>query len=210
MDMEKQMERDRLFWEMDNHLLADKYPSLYFQSLQGPVFDAAHPFTMLSRLKTVEQEPQHHPEGNVWNHTLLVLDEAAKRRSRAGDARVFMWAALLHDIGKAVTTKVRRGKITAYGHDRAGGEMVKEFLAPFEKDPFIRRVARLVGWHMQILYVTKGLPFARPEEMRSEAEVEEIALLGLCDRLGRLGADRRKEEAAVAEFKRRVLGNQKQ
>lgn len=52
-------------------------------------------------------------------------------------------------------------------------------------DEFINRVSKMVRWHMQILFVTKGLPFADIRRMVSEVSVEEVALLGLCDRLGR-------------------------
>ena len=89
---------------------------------------------MLYQLKRTDQSPLHHPEGNVWNHTLLVLDEAAKVRRISRDPKVFMWAALLHDIGKPETTRIRKGKITAYDHDKAGAELSKEFLRQFSDD----------------------------------------------------------------------------
>lgn len=65
---------------------------------------------MLHRLKGTEQSLLHHPEGDVWNHTLLVVDEAANVKNKSTDAAVFMWAALLHDIGKPDTT-TKPGKV---------------------------------------------------------------------------------------------------
>ncbi len=38
-----------------------------------------------------------------------------------------MWGALLHDLGKAPTTKIRKGKITSYDHDKVGAELVRNF-----------------------------------------------------------------------------------
>ncbi|NMB96846.1 MAG: HDIG domain-containing protein [Clostridiaceae bacterium] len=113
---------------MDRHLLDDDKPSEYFESLSDMEVYTKYPFTMLGRLKDTHQSPIHHPEGNVWNHTMLVIDEAAKVKSKSSNNRVFMWPALLHDIGKPDTTRTRRGKITSYDHDKLGAIMSKEFL----------------------------------------------------------------------------------
>jgi len=193
-----------LFEDMDARLCNDDKPSLYFQALNTPTFTHAHPFTMLSCLKDVKQSPKYHPEGSVWNHTLLVLDEAAGRKDKASNNRVFMWSALLHDIGKAVTTKVRRGKITAYDHDKVGAEMAQIFLSNFTSNDFTRKVSALVRWHMQILYISKSQQYADLTSMRFETNVNDVALLGLCDRLGRAGANRREEERAILRFLREV------
>ena len=193
-----------LFNEIDYHLTVDRKPSIYLKALNNPIFENEHPFTMLSRLKSIKQSPQHHPEGSVWNHTMLVLDEAAVRKDQSSDSRVFLWAALLHDIGKVVTTRVRKGKITAYDHDKAGAGLTREFLQDFVDEPFISKVEALVRWHMQILYTTKNMRFANLNEMRREANVEDVALLGLCDRLGRGNVNRHDVEEDVREFMRKI------
>ena len=147
------------------------------------------------------QSPKHHPEGSVWNHTLLVLDEAAKRRTESVDPRVFMWAALLHDIGKPDTTRERHGRITAYEHDKAGAKLTHAFLSEFTEDKtFVDKTAALVRYHMQVLYVTKGLPYQDIAGMKRDTEVREVARLGLCDRLGRGGADYKSEKKQIKEF----------
>ena len=116
----RQKADSRLFDRVEQHLLGDERPSEAIREMADtPAFDT-YPFSMLLRLKTTGQSPKHHPEGSVWNHTLLVVDEAARRRRESADARVFMWAALLHDIGKPDTTRNRNGKITAYNHDAVG------------------------------------------------------------------------------------------
>jgi tRNA nucleotidyltransferase (CCA-adding enzyme) len=175
------------FTELDHHLLQDGKPSEYLTAIvREQWFQSVHPFAMLADLVETPQSLQHHPEGSVWNHTLLVLDNAAARKQYSRDPRVFVWAALLHDIGKAPTTKVRKGKITSYDHDDVGAKMVVDFMKPFMDDmEFITKVSRLVRWHMQILFVVKGLPFAHIRQMASEVPIEEVALFGLCDRLGR-------------------------
>lgn len=150
------------------------------------MFYDAYPFTMLGDLMKAEQSPDYHPEGNVWEHTLLVVDLAAEGRHISENPRVFMWSALLHDLGKAHTTKVRKGKITAYDHDKHGAILAADFLEKFINDEeFALKVSQMVRWHMQILFVVKHLPFADIDKMITEVSLGEIALLSLCDRLGR-------------------------
>lgn len=190
-----------IFAEMNMHLLGDEQPSLYFNEIsREPIFEQ-YPLTLLNRLKQTKQSPKHHPEGNVWNHTMLVLDEAAKVKNKSCGKKEFIWAALLHDIGKPDATKNHRGKITAYDHDKTGAELARKFLMEFSMDEeFIEKVVKLVRWHMQILFVVNGLPFADVKTMNKQTDIHEIALLGLCDRLGRLGADRSHEENNIKMF----------
>ena len=190
-----------LYWETGRRLLHDDTPSEYLEEISAAPAFRQHPFLLLHRLKSTEQSPIHHPEGNVWNHTLLVVDAAAKVREQSRDPAVFMWAALLHDIGKPGTTKNRKGKITAYDHDKLGEKLGREFLEVFTEDhTFIRRVCALIRYHMHILFVVNNLPFADMKGMLRSADINEVALLGFCDRLGRTNSDREKEEATIARF----------
>lgn len=191
------------FEEINHHLMKDNKPSDYIIELSKTgIFEAEYPFTLLGALKDTPQSPQHHPEGSVWNHTLMVLDNAAERKQISKNPQVFMWAALLHDLGKAPTTRIRKGRITSYDHDSEGGKLAIQFLKELTQDEtFIHQVAKMVRWHMQILFVVKGLPFANVKKMASEVSVEEIALLGFCDRLGRgeLTQEKKQEEEQTIE-----------
>lgn len=190
-----------LYSSIDRHLQQDSRPSVYLNSVYSDPLFQQPPFHMLYRLKQTEQSPLHHPEGNVWNHTLLVVDEAATVKENSENPRAFLWAALLHDIGKPDTTRHRKGKITAYDHDKVGAVLAKQFLQEFTTDePFIEVVSQLIRYHMQILFVVKGLPFADIEGMVRSTKLQEVALLGLCDRLGRGHPDRAKEEETIRIF----------
>ena len=175
--------------EFSKHLVEDEKPSIYFNNLvENGEFPTKYPFEVLLKLKGVEQNPKYHPEGNVWIHTMMVIDEAAKRRSRSKDSKAFMWAALLHDVGKLTTTKLRRGRITSYNHDKAGLQIAEDFLTDMgynKKDEFFKHVANLVRLHMQILFVVKDLEDADYNKIAKSGYIEEVAILGICDRLGR-------------------------
>lgn len=180
--------------EINNHILLDEKPSLFLDIISDTDIFKAYPFSMLYKLKETDQSPIHHPEGNVWNHTLLVVDEAARQKNISKDEKAFMWAALLHDIGKAETTKNKKGRITAYNHESVGADLCAKFLREFTTDEkFISKVRGLVRWHMQILHVVKDMPFADIESMKKETDINEIALLGFCDRMGRTKADAKNE-----------------
>jgi len=197
-------DKAQIFDGIDQSLINSGKPSDYINSLLESSRLEVYPFTMLGGLVRIEQSPLHHPEGNVWNHTMMVVDHAAERRHLSSDPRVLMWAALLHDLGKVPATKIRKGKITAYDHDKYGEGLAVRFLKEFTDDEeWIGKVAALVRWHMQILYVVKNLPFADIKSMLAQVSIEEIALLSLCDRLGRGGMDEAgvfKEEENVRIF----------
>ncbi|MBN7774192.1 HDIG domain-containing metalloprotein [Clostridium aminobutyricum] len=192
---------DELFTSINEHLLGDEKPSIYLNKIcKTPEFKV-YPFNMLLALQDSKQSPKHHPEGNVWNHTMLVVDEAANRKYQSKDAEVFMWAALLHDIGKPPTTKVRKGRITSYNHDTFGAKLADEFLSSLDapKD-FIDSTCALVRFHMHVLYVINNLPFGNVQKLKQCTDVHELALLGLCDRLGRTGSSISEEEKNIQLF----------
>lgn len=179
--------KEEIFNEIDKHLMTDIKPSKFIKNLfENEDISRTYPFTMLTDLKKVHQNRKYHPEGDVFTHTLMVVDEAAGRRDKSKNPRVFMWAALLHDIGKGPTTAIRNGKITSYEHEKVGRRMAVDFLKEFTDNmDFIRGVASMVRWHMEALFVIKNMAFSSIGEMLKEVSIDEIALLNLCDRLGR-------------------------
>lgn len=195
-------EKQMLFFDIERHLMNDDKPSGYINQIRDDARMREFPFSYLTRLEAVEQSPVHHPEGNVWIHTMMVTDNAAARKDQSVDPHTLMWAALLHDIGKAVTTRVRNGRITAYDHDQEGERMAVEFLEECgQEELFVKKVAALVRWHMQLLFIIRNLPFAETDRMKREVPIREVALLALCDRLGRTGdVDIAKEEENIRLF----------
>lgn len=190
------------FTQFEQHLLYDAKPSDYFNALLNEEwFLTDYPYSILSSLQKVPQSPEHHPEGNVWNHTMLTVDEASLHKQESRNPKVFMWAALLHDVGKMPATKMRKGRITAYDHDKMGEHLASEFLNFFAFDKhLLKQVTAMVRWHMQPLFVNKKLPFADICTMLQEVDLQEIALLSLCDRWGRANLS----PALKAEEKRKT------
>ena len=195
------MDRRDIFLEMQTHLMEDENPSVYLNEMHEKGMLWEYPFQMLHKMRDTEQSPIYHPEGNVWIHTMQVIDVAAKVKKRSRDPKVFMWAALLHDIGKPATTKMRKGRITSYNHDQEGEKLARDFLAYFQEDKaFIEKVCGLVRYHMQILFVVKGQAYADLKGMKKRTDLQEVALLGLCDRLGRDTQNKDEEERNIMLF----------
>ena len=105
-------------------LLTLSKPSEYFEKYKN-----TETFPQLDALVGVEQEPRFHPEGDVWNHTMLVLDRAAQLRERSENPLAFMLSALCHDLGKVTSTAVIDGRIRAFGHEEQGIAPAKKLLS---------------------------------------------------------------------------------
>ena len=139
------LSHERVEGEMKKALLRSDQPSVFFESLsrmdQLDVW-----FPELKAMQSVEQDPVFHPEGDVWVHTMEVIDRAVAYRDKVSDPYGFMLLALVHDMGKIVTTEVVKGRIHAYEHEIKGLPLAEDFLR------------RLTGERAVIGYVMNMLP----------------------------------------------------
>lgn len=139
---------ERVLEELKKALLKAERPSIFFEELRK--MDQLRPwFAEVADLIGVRQNPVWHPEGDVWAHTMLVLDEAAHLRGDASDPFAFMMAALCHDFGKAVVTEEVDGRLVSYGHEKAGLPLATSFLDRLGASTKVRRyVLNMVELHM--------------------------------------------------------------
>lgn len=100
----------------------------------------------LGAMKGCAQPPRFHPEGDVWEHTVLVFEHLPP------DAGLpLAWAALLHDVAKpAVRSVDANGEAHFYGHDRLGAEMAGSILRRLKyPNAIVEAVQFMVARHMQ-------------------------------------------------------------
>ena len=99
----------------------------------------------IDRLHGVEQPPEFHPEGDVWTHTLMLLDQLA-----AGASPTLAWGALLHDVGKPATFQPGPGRIRFNGHVEIGVRIAEDICRRlrFSNDESAQ-IAALVENHMR-------------------------------------------------------------
>jgi len=114
---------ERVFGEIQKLLLQARRPSIGLDLMkQWGLLPAIAP--ELVPLASTPQDPGWHPEGDVWTHTLQVVDVAAELRDELGVDRprqlAVMLGALCHDLGKPSTTRFENGRIRSLGHEEAG------------------------------------------------------------------------------------------
>ncbi len=131
-----ELSKERVTDEWKKLLLKARQPSRGLElMLELGIVDKYYP--ELNALTSTPQEPEWHPEGNVWIHTGMVVDQAARlirqpaRSLTHVDALTVMLGVLCHDFGKALTTHVENGRIRSHGHEEAGDAPARSFLANF-------------------------------------------------------------------------------
>jgi tRNA nucleotidyltransferase (CCA-adding enzyme) len=112
---------ERIWGEMEKLLLQAERPSVGLAlALDLDVVDKLLP--EMKPLVGCEQEPEWHPEGDVWTHTLMVVDKARELNDDLARPQLItvMLAAVCHDLGKPPTTAVIDGRIRSMEHEEAG------------------------------------------------------------------------------------------
>lgn len=182
---------ERIFLEVEKALTwrADGYqPSLFFRALRslGALFGL---FPELDALRRAVHVAKHHPEGNAFEHTMLVLDEAAKIHVEPDLS--LMLSALLHDLGKGLGSP-EGGPGSYPGHEKTGAELADKLLERLRCPVAVRRwVVAATRNHMKA---------HRWEELRAGSVLKMFRDIAATDRdLGRFLA------LADADIKGRAL-----
>jgi tRNA nucleotidyltransferase (CCA-adding enzyme) len=120
---------ERIWGELEKLLLKAERPSIGF-ALAREVGVTERLMPEMHALIDCPQESEWHPEGDVWIHTLMVIDEARRRNGDLGRGRLaaVMLSAVCHDFGKPLTTALIDGRIRSLGHEEAGVAPAAAFL----------------------------------------------------------------------------------
>jgi len=112
----------------------------------------------ICRLKGVEQPPRFHPEGDVWQHTLKMLELLPADGEREKNI-CLAWGTLLHDVGKALTRSEDEKGVHFYGHVQQG-EIIADTIMQRLKFSRMQRetVVNLIRQHMVFMNVRKMRP----------------------------------------------------
>lgn len=191
-----ELPRERVFGEIEKLLLRARRPSAGFRLLRDwgmlPVVAPE-----LLPLDGTPQEPEWHPEGDVWVHTLLALDQAALLLGDLdrGRALAVMLGTLCHDLGKPATTERREGRIRSYGHEEAGipptGSLLDRW-GIFRVSGFDVRgqVLGLVGHHLkpgQLYEARDRVSDGAIRRLAAKCEADLLYRVARADCLGRTG-----------------------
>lgn len=170
---------------VDKCLMEDIIPSKnLIKILSLPNTDILEPIKIL---ELCPQHKEHHPEGNVLIHTMMVIDEAAKYREEINSNWIhpFMWAVLFHDVGKPDTTDLK--KLTAYNHDVIGAKITKNFLKTnYFNDDFTKKVVNIIRCHMRPRMLIKQKSSLKAwKRTLKMCRLDILAYITICDSDGR-------------------------
>jgi tRNA nucleotidyltransferase (CCA-adding enzyme) len=188
---------ERIWGEIEKLLLHAPRPSTGFElALDLGVIDKLFP--EIRALVGCQQEPEWHPEGDVWVHTLMVIDEARKRIDDLDRPRqvAVMLGAVCHDLGKPPTTAFVDGRIRSIDHEQAGvapATAVLERLNIHTMDVFdVRReVLGITAHHLKpLMFRQSPTPVSDGafRRLAQKVDLELLARLAKSDCLGRTGA----------------------
>jgi len=112
---------ERIWGEFEKLLLVAERPSLGF-ALARDLGVIEQLLPEMVPLYDCPQDAEWHPEGDVWTHTLMVIDEARRRNADLARAplAIVMLGAVCHDLGKPATTARVDGRVKSPGHEAAG------------------------------------------------------------------------------------------
>jgi tRNA nucleotidyltransferase (CCA-adding enzyme) len=187
---------ERIWGEFEKLLLRAGRPSIGF-TLARELGVTATLLPEMHLLIDCPQEPDWHPEGDVWVHTLMVIDEARGRNGDLDRPRLasVMLGAVCHDLGKPATTAIVDGRIRSLGHEEAGIEPATRLLDRLNVhslDGFDVRmqVLGLTAHHLKpgaFYKVRDELTDGAFRRLALKVDMELLARLAKADCLGRTG-----------------------
>ena len=186
---------ERVWGEVEKLLLQAARPSIGFAlALDWGVIDKLLP--EMRPLVGCEQEPEWHPEGDVWVHTLMVIDKAQELNGDLDRPRLItvMLGAVCHDLGKPSTTAVIDGRIRSMEHEEAGVAPTLQLLDRLNVhtiDGFDVRthVVGLVAQHLKpgMFHKAGNVGDGAFRRLAQKVDLELLARLARADCLGRSG-----------------------
>jgi len=193
----KHLAIERIYEEFKKLFLKSQKPSIGFKLLKE--LGALRYFPELQALVNCKQDKEYHPEGDVWVHTLMTLDEMAKiirEKEIKDEYRILylFYAELCHDLGKPFCTEEINGRITSHKHESLGIEPTKTFLARLTNEKkFVDLILPLVKNHLapfQLYLADSSLKAVK--RLSLKVNIEDLCLVCLADCLGRDIKDKEK------------------
>lgn len=189
--------KERIYEEFKKLFLKSSKPSIGFELLKD--LGVLKYFPELKALIDCVQDLAYHPEGDVWIHTMMCLDELArilKEENIEDEYRklYLFYGILCHDLGKPFCTKEINGKITSHKHEALGIEPTISFLSKLTNEKkFIEIVCSLVKNHLtpfQLYLAESSLKAIK--RLSLKVNIEDLCLVCLADCLGRTIKDKEK------------------
>ena len=179
---------ERLFGEWKKLIIKGKKPSLGLKFLKD--VNWLPYFPEINALVDCEQDPEWHPEGDVWIHTLHCMDAFALRKTgNDWEDLVVGVAVLCHDLGKPATTyRSKDGRIRSPKHEPLGEEPTRSFLARLTRQvDLVEQVVPLVRRHLapRVFYNDQASDGAIRRLARHVKRIDRLVRVAEADLAGR-------------------------
>lgn len=196
----KELPKERVFEELKKLFLKSPKPSLGFELLKD--LGVLKHFPQLQALVACIQDEEYHPEGDVWVHTLMTLDEMAKLKTGDEYRDLYLFCALLcHDLGKPFCTEItEEGRVTSHKHEALGVQPTIDFLKLItDEKKFIEKITPLVKNHLAPFQLYKAESSLKAVKRLSlKCSIEDLCIVCLADCKGRTIPDKDKCDKAVS------------
>ncbi|WP_028041834.1 CCA tRNA nucleotidyltransferase [Candidatus Stoquefichus massiliensis] len=175
------LSKERIYEEYCKILMSPK-PSIGFYFLKE--IKALPSF--LENLTMTHQRLDYHPEGDVFTHTMLVIDVAALCKQKTDQPLSFMWSCLLHDIGKPLVTT---SEGHAPGHNESGVDIFKQVdLITSKKQR--QYIQTMIMYHMHLMNMARNhsrdISYLRLlKKIEGKVSLNDLIYISCCDKLGR-------------------------
>ncbi|AXH14099.1 CCA tRNA nucleotidyltransferase [Malaciobacter mytili] len=193
----EELPKERIYEEFKKLLLKSSKPSIGFELLKQ--LGILKYFKELEALVGCVQDKVYHPEGDVWVHTLMALDELAKilKTEKIEDEyrKLYLfYATLCHDLGKPYCTEILENKVTSHKHETLGVEPTISFLSKLTNEKkLIEKVIPIVKNHLtpfQLYLANSSLKAVK--RLSLKVNIQDLCLVCLADCLGRDIKDKEK------------------
>jgi len=179
----KYLPKERFFTEFESILLKSKNPSIAFNFLSSiGIIESYYP--ELDVLKYIEQGEKYHPEGSVWNHVLMALDQIPLEERTL----TTMLAILCHDMGKAIVKQEDKGDghISFKYHADDGVYPAEKFLKSITNETqLINNVLNLVKHHMRPYDLKKQINKNNIRRLALTVDIPSLMIVHKADKLRR-------------------------
>ncbi len=192
----KHLTGDAILGEMNKLLMMADHPSIGLRAMNPRHSEVYGPglitlFPELQALVGCKQREKWHPEGDAWEHTLMVVDEAARYRDELPEEwrLAYMWGMLLHDVGKPAATYMDLGKghLTSINHDKMGEPLARAFMERLtNNEDLISKVCAITKVHMRPRLLLKATPKrATWRRLQNICPLNVLAYVSMADEDGR-------------------------
>lgn len=182
--------KEKMHDEIEKIAMSD-HPSRAFRFFVAAGFGAWMP--EVQAMIGCRQDSRHHPEGDVFEHTMQVIDHMARvcneRGVKGKDRVIAFFGAICHDMGKPEVTIIHPdGSITSAGHAQAGVGQARNFMRRmgFENAAMIAVVQKIVAHHMDMIGIVPNDRIIRRVAARiAPMTIEQFVMIVEADKSGR-------------------------